>query len=103
VIGWPSDIERWTIEDLQEYFRRSLRAQQRHDVVAGDVTPEEVFGLAEKYFGPIPPWRSRPRRSPKEPPQIGERRVTTEEIRTDAALEMAFHIGASADKTQKPA
>ncbi|HZE18655.1 MAG TPA: pitrilysin family protein [Candidatus Angelobacter sp.] len=98
VIGWPSDIERWTIEDLQEYFRVHYAPNNATMVVAGDVTPEEVFALAEKYFGPIPAVAQPPEEITKEPPQIGERRVTLKKFGQTPLLEMAFHIGASADK-----
>ena len=98
VIGWPSDIERWTIEDLQEYFRVHYAPNNATMIVVGDVTPEEVFALAEKYFGPIPRVEQPPEEITKEPPQIGERRVTLKKFGQTPLLEMAFHIGPAADK-----
>ena len=98
VIGWPSDIERWTIEDLQDYFRVHYAPNNATMIVVGDVTPEEVFTLAEKYFGPIPAVPQPVEEITKEPAQIGERRVTLKKFGQTPLLEMAFHIGASADK-----
>ena len=54
VIGWPSDIQHWSMSDLKSYFRTYYAPNNATMVVAGDVTPEEIFRLAEKHFGPIP-------------------------------------------------
>ena len=43
--------------------------------VVGDVTPADVFALAEKYMAPI---KAQPAPEPvttREPPQLGERRI----------------------------
>jgi len=46
-------------------------------VVAGDVEPDEVEALAEKYYGVIPAEDQLPERlRPEEPPQRAERRIT---------------------------
>jgi len=98
VIGWPSDIERWTIEDLRGYFKIHYAPNNATLVVVGDVTQEEVFRLAERYLGPIPA-QPQPRDAvTQEPPQIGERRVTIRKAGQTPLLEMAFHTGAAASK-----
>ncbi len=98
VIGWPSDIERWTIGDLRDYFRIHYAPNNATMIVVGDVTPEEVFRLAERYFGQIPAV-SQPRdRVTQEPPQVGERRVSIRKFGQTPLLEMAFHTGAAGDK-----
>ncbi|MDH4056654.1 MAG: insulinase family protein, partial [Gammaproteobacteria bacterium] len=53
VIGWSSDIENWTQQDLESYFRTYYAPNNLTMVFAGDVTHEEVFKLADKYFGGI--------------------------------------------------
>jgi zinc protease len=98
VIGWPSDIERWRIADLREYFRIHYAPNNATMIVTGDVRPEDVFRLAEQYFGPIP---AQPQPSgiiTQEPPQIGEHRVTLRKVGQTPLLEMAFHTGAADDK-----
>src|SRR5690242_16907236 len=67
-------------------------------IVAGDVTPEEVFALDEKHFGPIRRGEQPPEEITQEPQQIGERRVTLRKFGQTPLLEMAFHIGPGADK-----
>jgi zinc protease len=50
VIGWPSDIERWTVADLKEYFRTYYAPNNATMIVVGDVTAAEIFALAERYL-----------------------------------------------------
>ncbi len=98
VIGWPSDIERWTIDDLREYFKVHYAPNNATLIVVGDVTPEEVFQLAERHFGPIPAVPQPKEEITQEPPQIGERRVSIRKFGQTPILEMAFHTGAADDK-----
>ena len=93
IVGWPSDIERWTVADLQSYFRTYYAPNNATAVVVGDVTPDEVYALAERYWAPIP---AQPAPTPVrtiEPPQLGERRVTVRRPGPTPILEFAFHSG----------
>ena len=97
VIGWPSDIESWTQEDLEAFYRRFYAPNNITMVVVGDVTPDEVFDLAEEYFEDIDSQEPPPPVRTVEPEQQGERRVV---IETDAQMPMlhvAFHAFAAAD------
>jgi len=92
-IGWPSDIERWTMADLKEYFRIYYAPNNAVLVAVGDVTGPEMLALVTKYFGSIPAQPPPPEVRTIEPPQLGERRV---EIRRPAPvplLEVAYHAG----------
>lgn len=94
-IGWPSDIERWTMADLKEYFRIYYAPNNAVLVVVGDVTGPEVMAIMDKYFTSIPAQPPPPEVRTVEPPQMGERRV---EIRRPAPvplLEVAYHAGAA--------
>ena len=95
IIGWPSDIERWTIPDLQSYFRTYYAPNNATMLFVGDVTPEQIFALTEKYLEPIP---AQPRPAPLrtvEPPQTGERRVVVRRPSPVPLLQVAFHAGPS--------
>ena len=97
IIGWPSDIESWTQEDLESFYRTYYAPNNITMVVVGDVTPDEIFELAEDYLEDIPAQVPPPGVRTVEPEQQGERRVV---IRTDAQtpmLHVAFHAGAAAD------
>ncbi|MBN1208207.1 MAG: insulinase family protein [Myxococcaceae bacterium] len=102
VIGWPSDIESWRMEDLQRFFQTYYAPNNATLVVAGAVTPAEVFALAEKYLAPLP---SQPPPEPvrtKEPEQQGERRVQVKRMAQAPLLQVAYH-GVDAKDPELPA
>lgn len=75
VIGWPSDIENYTVEDLQKWYQLWYAPNNATLVVVGDVVPDEVFKLAEKYFGPLKPSDIKPQKPQKEMEQLGTRQM----------------------------
>ncbi len=76
VVGWPSDIEAWSMEDLKEYFHIGYAPNNCTMVVVGDVTAAQVMALVKKYIEPIPRQAPPPPVRTKEPVQLGERRIT---------------------------
>ena len=97
VFGWPSDIESWTEEDLISYYRTYYAPNNRTVVVTGDVTPEEIFGLAEEYFAKTPAQEPPPPIRTVEPEQLGTRRVVVESSAQTPLLQLAFHSGSASD------
>jgi len=75
VVGWMSDIENWTMEDLKRHFEMGYSPSNATMVVVGDVSAEEIFQLCEKYLEPIPSHAPPPPVTTIEPPQLGERRL----------------------------
>ncbi len=102
IIGWPSDIESWQLEDLQRFFKTYYAPNNATLFVAGAVTPEEVFTLAEKYLEPIPSQPAPEAVHTVEPVQQGERRVVVRKLAQAPLLQMAFH-GTRARDTEAPA
>ena len=97
VIGWPSDIESWKLEDLQRYFKTYYAPNNGTLIVTGAVTPAEVFALAEKYLAPIP---SQPAPEPvrtQEPEQLGERRLVVKKLAQSPLIQLAYHGVAAKD------
>ncbi len=91
VIGWPSDIESWRIEDLQRYFKTYYAPNNATLIFTGAVTPAEIFALAEKYLEPIP---AQPAPEPvrtQEPEQQGERRVVVKKLAQSPLIQLAYH------------
>jgi zinc protease len=71
-MGFLKDIEDMPnqFEYSKEFFQRWYRPEYTTVVVAGDVRPEEVFRLVEKYWGSWKPGRYRAA-IPQEPPARG--------------------------------
>ena len=97
VIGWPSDIENWSQEDLEAFFKTYYAPNNLTMILVGDVTPEEVYLLANQYFSPIPRQYPPPEITIVEPQQAGERRFLIETAAPTPLLHVAFHAGATAD------
>jgi zinc protease len=97
VIGWPTDIENWTQQDLKAFFRTYYAPNNLTMVLAGNVTPEEIYLLADQYFSPIPRQHPPEPITIVEPPQFGERRFVVERDAQTPLLHVAFHAGATDD------
>ncbi len=101
-IGWLSDLQRMTRDDLYGYYRRYYVPNNATLVVVGDVDPEDVIRRANHHFGPIAPGPVPPRLLSAEPPQVGERRVTVEKEGTTAYVKLAYHAPAATDEAFFP-
>src|SRR5262249_34664353 len=96
-IGWLSDLQSVTRDDLYGYYRRYYVPDNATLVIVGDVDAEHALKRAEHYFGGIAPGGDLPRLRTVEPEQTGERRVTIRRAATTAYLKVAFHAPAVAD------
>jgi zinc protease len=102
VIGWASDIENWTQEDLESYFKTYYAPNNLTMVFTGDVEPEEIFTLARKYFGSIPAQEPPQEIRTVEPEQLGERRLLVEVDAPTPLLHVTFHAGDATDSRTLP-
>lgn len=96
-IGWPSDIESWTVDDLKTFFKRYYAPNNCTVILVGDLDPKQTIALARKYFEPIP---SQPPPEPirtKEPEQRGERRIDIVAEAQTPLLQFAYHGVAGSD------
>jgi zinc protease len=92
VVGWPSDIESWTMDDLKNHFRMGYAPNNCVMVVVGDVSTPQVISLAKKYIEPIPRQDPPPPVRTKEPEQLGERRVTVVKQAQLPIELVAYHV-----------
>ncbi|CEG55868.1 M16 family metallopeptidase [Legionella fallonii] len=76
VIGWMSDLKQMSVEDLKKWYQTYYAPNNATLVVVGDVNPQEVHSLAERYFGDIPRKFVAERKLIKEPPTLGKKSVT---------------------------
>lgn len=96
-IGWPSDIEGWKVEDLKTFYHTYYAPNNAVMFVVGDVEPEEIFTLAEKYLGKTPAQAAPRPVTTKEPEQQGERRVNLVREGEAPLLIFAHHSVSGAD------
>lgn len=92
-IGFASDIQNWSIEDIKEFHSTYYQPSNAIVIVAGDISEEEVFTSTEKYFKDIK--NSKPIPSvihTIEPKQDGEKRVTLYKDSQVQMLAIAYHI-----------
>jgi zinc protease len=97
IIGWMNDIENYTLADAKAWYERWYTPNNATLVVAGDVDAQEVLGLAQKYFGPLPK-RELPARKPQEEPaQLGIKRINVKAPSALPYIAMGYHAPALRD------
>jgi zinc protease len=102
VVGWMSDIESWTLDDLTQHFKTGYSPSNATMVVTGDVTLEEIVTLAQKYIEPIPSSPPPPPVRTVEPEQLGERRIVVRKFAQLPILQMAYHVPATSSPDYYP-
>ena len=96
-IGWLSDLQTMTREDLYQYYRRNYVPNNATLVVVGDVNADDVLRRVEKQFGAIPAGAAPRRVTIVEPEQLGERRIEVSREGTTAYVKLAYHAPAVSD------
>ena len=85
VIGWMPQVSKLTRQDAMDFYSAHYEPENAILIVAGDVTPEEVKTLAERYYGPLKNKRPTPERvRAEEPPPNAERRITMSDPRVSS-------------------
>jgi zinc protease len=92
VVGWPSDIESWSMDDLKSHFRMGYAPNNCVLVLVGDVRYAQAMALAKKYLEPIPRQDPPPPVRTKEPEQQGERRVTLAKPAQLPMQQILYHV-----------
>jgi zinc protease len=92
-IGFMSDIQNWSIEDIRDFHSTYYQPKNAIVVVAGDIDENQVFKSVEKHFKNIKNKKDIPSKlHTVEPKQDGEKRVV---INKDSAVQMlaiTYHI-----------
>jgi zinc protease len=92
VVGWMSDLESMVPEDARAFYRRWYTPTNAAIVVAGDVDPQAVFALAEKYYGGIASAQVPQRKPRQEPAQSGLRRLDFKAPAEQEYVALAFKV-----------
>ena len=85
VIGWMPEVSALTRQDALDFYAQHYEPENAILVVAGDVTPDEVKPLAERFYGTLKNRRPAVERSRvTEPPPNAERRVIMRDARASS-------------------
>jgi zinc protease len=96
-IGWISDLESMSRDDLYGYYRRHYAPNNATLVVVGDVDADEAFGRVDRHFGALPVQELPSRLRTIEPEQTGERRLTIRRPGTTGYLKLGYHAPSVVD------
>jgi predicted Zn-dependent peptidase len=92
-IGWREDIERLRRTEAEEFFATHYAPRRFVTTIVGDVDPERVIELLERYLGDLPPGPEPAPIGPPEPEQTEERR-TQVEFPAEPILAMGWRVPA---------
>lgn len=96
IIGWRHEIEALDRDGALRFYRDHYAPDNAILVVAGDVTADQVRGLAQIHYGAIPAsGRITARERPAEPPQIAERRLVMDDARVGQPYLMRSYLAPS--------
>lgn len=92
VIGWMSDLESMTPQDVRDFHRRWYVPGNAAVVVAGDVDVGAVRAMAERVYGSLPA-AAVPLRKPRtEPEQSGTRRMAFQAAAEQSVVMLAWLV-----------
>jgi zinc protease len=91
-IGWMADLDRMKVEELRHWYEAWYVPNNATLVVVGDVKPEEVKALAERFFGPVPRRDVPPAKKPLELAEPGERQITVHVATQMPSLMYGFNV-----------
>jgi len=92
IVGWMSDLDNMTVEDLREWYQQWYAPNNATLVVSGDVKADEVYQLAKKYFGPLSAGKPVKISQRPEVTQKGIKRITVKRPAELPYLWMAYKV-----------
>lgn len=101
VIGWMNDIENMNVADLRAWYESYYSPANATLVVVGDVQADDVFALAERYYGAIPKREVITTKPRLEPAQKGTRRVEVKAIAKLPYVILGFKVPTLKTATDK--
>ena len=95
-IGNRSDIERYPIGNLRDFYRKFYQPDNLMLVIAGKFDKDKAISLVEQYFGSLQvPERKLPSTYTEEPIQDGERQVMLKRAGDVQMAGVAYHVPAA--------
>lgn len=91
VIGWPSDLNSYTLEEAQRYFDIYYRPNNLIGILVGDFDIEATKEMIVEYFGPLERGKTEPPPVPTiEPVQRAPQRLVGE-VDAQSQVEVRYH------------
>lgn len=94
----PEHIEKATMDDVRAFYKKYYNPENAILSVAGNIEPEEVFSLAEKWFGGIQGGAPVADDIPAEPEQTEARRLEVRRKVPASAILISFRMGGRASQ-----
>ena len=102
IVGWRHELEDLDREDAIDFYKTYYSPNNAILIVSGDVDPENVQILANKFYGSLENTIYLDvRKRPAEPPQIVERRLIFEDERVSQPYITRTYLAAERDKGQQ--
>ena len=92
VIGWMNDLVNMKAADARDWYRSWYAPNNATVVISGDVDPQNMLKLVEKYYGAVSPHDLPVRKPQVEPPQKGIKQVQVKAAADSAQLAMAWKV-----------
>ena len=92
IIGWRDHLAQLQPQQARDWYDRFYVPGNATLVIAGDVTPEQVRPLVEKFFADLPRGETPPRPETTLNPPPGERRMTLRLPVRVPALYMSYNV-----------
>lgn len=90
VIGWMVDLDTMQLEDLRDWYNKWYAPNNATLVIVGDVEPEKMKTLVDKYFASIPKGKLPTVKLRTEVKQFGERSLKVKLPAKVPSLRMGF-------------
>ncbi|HTL02690.1 MAG TPA: pitrilysin family protein [Vicinamibacterales bacterium] len=93
VIGSMSDLDTASLADFTAFYKTYYAPNNAVLAIAGDVDPSAAVEKVRKYFAAIPSGAPPPKLDDSEPPQAGEKRLTSEDpLARLVLIDAGYHI-----------
>lgn len=105
VVGWMSDLDAMTIDDVRSFYQHWYRPDNAAVVIVGDVKPEDALKMAQATYGQIPAAKTAlvPSKPRVEPEQRGIRRIEHKAPASQDYVMLAYKVPALTQLAQDDA
>jgi len=92
VVGWMNDLQNMKAADARDWYRSWYAPNNATVVISGDVDPQHILKVVQKYYGAIAMHELPVRKPQIEPVQKGVKQVEVKASADNAQLSMAWKV-----------